>query len=203
MLTFAKEAATQRIDLPEDNPDLIAKMMDFLYLFDYDDGQYSGLSNRKDHAYRSARYTNAEMYALGEKYNLQGLKKTAAAKFETALHSETRGTPILPLITLIYASTPENDRGLRDLILPVALVNAKILSSLPGFKSMIVENAELPRRPLRLTQGLALDARQRTSGKLIMSDAVVAGVRAADSECVRIGRGTVDACYFYLTGIGD
>lgn len=142
MLTFAKEAATQRIDLPEDNPDLIAKMMDFLYLFDYDDGHYSGLSNRKDHAYRSARYTNAEMYALGEKYDLQGLKKTAAAKFETALHSETRGTPILPLITLIYASTPENDRGLRDLILPVALVNAKNLSNVPGFKSMIVENAE-------------------------------------------------------------
>lgn len=142
---YEKGARTQRIELPEENPHLITKLIDFCYTSDYFDTKYTINYGWEGQAYISKLHTNAEMHAMGERYGVQGLKELAVAKFETALEmepSESIPTQMITLIPLIYAGTPGTDRGMRDRILAPALAYSKQLSGLPGFKSMIAENID-------------------------------------------------------------
>ncbi|KAK4694427.1 hypothetical protein P7C71_g3156, partial [Lecanoromycetidae sp. Uapishka_2] len=78
-------------------------------------------------------HTNAGMYALGEKYGIESLKAAAKRKFETALAagepvSTTTLGHLIDAIPIIYETTPESDRGLRDLVADFARRHSKAIS---------------------------------------------------------------------------
>lgn len=60
------------------------------------------------------------MYSLGDKYDLPGLKKEVARRFEKDVEIPGDGKretmTLLSVVPAVYSTTPDNDRCLRDLI---------------------------------------------------------------------------------------
>lgn len=59
---------------------------------------------------------HAKMYVIGDRYIVPGLKTTAQAKFRRSLPRVTSVT-LASLVDEVFASTPADDRGLRDLVI--------------------------------------------------------------------------------------
>ncbi|KAF6231900.1 hypothetical protein HO173_009737 [Letharia columbiana] len=60
------------------------------------------------------------MYALGYQYDIKNLEKEALKRFEPAMKGkEGKGdefTAVLGVASTTYATTPDSDRGLRDVV---------------------------------------------------------------------------------------
>ena len=99
---------------------------------------------KEDYQWVSCLDTIVKMYALGDKYDLEGLKREAAEKFATRaprLYNECLG-PIeefIAVIPLIYTTTPDTDRGLRDQAVKYGRVKWETLWAQPGFKDKLAE----------------------------------------------------------------
>ena len=66
---------------------------------------------------------HGKVYALAEKYAVDGLKALALQKFKTAASQEWASKDMLEAAQLAYSSTVESDRGLRDAV--VAAIYSK------------------------------------------------------------------------------
>lgn len=120
-------------------------MVAFSYYENYIDGSFGGKSKRPEHQFRSILHTNAEMYILGEKYDLPALKKLALVKFDNAekeMVSKAKRDHVLSLIPLVYTGTLDTDRGLRDRMVQYVTANAKELAKDSKIKSLITENPD-------------------------------------------------------------
>ena len=135
----------KRVTLPDD-PFLVARIIRSLYAFDYPDKKIlarpegsnpgeNGLDdpyhqimasadeNGTEESWISRVNTNVKMYAIADKYGLKTIKKIAQMKVELdidfACGSYSRHVEIelLKEIPLIYESTLDTDRGMRDRIL--------------------------------------------------------------------------------------
>jgi hypothetical protein len=167
-----QEAQARTIDLPEDDPEMIRRLIAYLYLGDYDptrcditnfsqlrqlesttvraskhhprfvgsQGQYSSDScaclspstnavsqAEAPAAEKSGNSSNASevaepltihatMYALGDKYQVEGLGQLAKDKFESCLRHHACSADFATAIQIAYSSTPESNRGLRDVV---------------------------------------------------------------------------------------
>ncbi|KAJ9666177.1 hypothetical protein H2201_003611 [Coniosporium apollinis] len=60
--------------------------------------------------------THAQVYAMADKYNISGLRALAVEKYEKAASKywDTEGFP--QSIHIVYSSTPDQDRDLRDIV---------------------------------------------------------------------------------------
>ncbi|RYC85379.1 hypothetical protein BFJ63_vAg11802 [Fusarium oxysporum f. sp. narcissi] len=69
---------------------------------------------------------HAKVYALGEKYRIEGLKKVAKGKFESEIQSGNVGIDdFAEAAEEVYTSTVSEDRGLRDVV--VKMIEQDIL----------------------------------------------------------------------------
>ncbi|EMT69541.1 Kelch repeat and BTB domain-containing protein 1 [Fusarium odoratissimum] len=69
---------------------------------------------------------HAKVYALGEKYGIEGLKKAAKGKFESEIQSGNVGIDdFAEAAEEVYTSTVSEDRGLRDVV--VKMIEQDIL----------------------------------------------------------------------------
>ncbi|KAF5685943.1 kelch repeat BTB domain-containing protein [Fusarium circinatum] len=69
---------------------------------------------------------HAKVYALGEKYRIEGLKKEAQRKFESEIQSGNVGVDdFAEAVEEVYTSTVSDDRGLRDVV--VRMIEQDIL----------------------------------------------------------------------------
>ncbi|KAL2005190.1 hypothetical protein VTN00DRAFT_3040 [Thermoascus crustaceus] len=80
---------------------------------------------------------NAQIYAIGEKYGIHGLKGLALKKFERAIENSWQNNTFCSVIILIYNSTHQGDRGLRDAVTKVACQNAGILKTKTEFQAVL------------------------------------------------------------------
>ena len=88
---------------------------------------------------------HVEMYAIGDEFNLPRLCQVARARFREDLSSilrTTEQTVFLKLIPRIYESTPETDRGLRDIAVWYARQNYHLYTQddLKGMFDEILRN---------------------------------------------------------------
>lgn len=91
-------------------------MLTFIYTLDYKISQQgSGTITTQE------RLTiHASLYSMGEKYGVKGLKQAAKTKFDTEIiwiagRVDQRGCVwTAELLRIIYTSTPDTDRGLRN-----------------------------------------------------------------------------------------
>ncbi|KAI4231228.1 MAG: hypothetical protein L6R40_007798, partial [Gallowayella cf. fulva] len=111
-----KETLTSRLDLSEDQPYHIKLMLDFLYTQKVDFSEMPAI--------RSCEFFEAliALYALGTKYLIPSFCHHVAMHFEEAIddahipaHMDT-SCALFHCIPLVYASTPENDRTLRNIV---------------------------------------------------------------------------------------
>lgn len=116
-------------------------MVCYCYSADYDDAFYEV---DKDHRFVSRLSTNAQMYVLADKFDMPFLKKLAKEKFDQALSGpswEGKNSHVIQVIPLIYGSTMDSDRGLRDIIVSHVRKNFNDLFATPSF-STVVETPE-------------------------------------------------------------
>ena len=120
-------------------------MIDCLYRGTYAD--FDATADAQN--WRSAHQLHAAMYALGDKYDLALLKDTALANFtklveETSSQADLLG--FLESVPIVYSSTPDSDRKLRDITvkkirddprrflnLDIATIFQKVVFEVPEF----------------------------------------------------------------------
>ena len=108
-----QESSTNTIDLTADGISLVSRMIHCFYY-----GTYPDFNEEDDgHTWRSAHQLHAAMYALGDKYDVTSLKNRARANFNRPASKvyiwDLQG--FIDSIPLVYSSTPDSDRGLRDI----------------------------------------------------------------------------------------
>ena len=129
-LKTIKEGVSGEINLQEDDPDMVDKMLCFLYTSDYQD----------DAGGCRPLLVDAKMYAIGDKYRINALKSLANTKFSDALDAGWDIVSFPEVIETVYTTTPASDRGLRDCVAPVLLEHKEELHGHEGFVSLIKNN---------------------------------------------------------------
>ncbi|KAL9590751.1 MAG: hypothetical protein Q9203_000473 [Teloschistes exilis] len=142
-----KEGETMCVDLAEEEPCMVAKLVHYLYNFDYDDediigkhdddGQYA---QKGSLGYKPTRIaTNAALYIMADVYNVTGLKSLAKAKFSLALPNGWNGEDFPEVIRTIYQSIPPGDRDMRGCVLPVIRAHWQELRNSEPFMEVVRE----------------------------------------------------------------
>jgi hypothetical protein len=204
-VTFAgKESSEKLIDLPEDDPEMIRRLVTYLYLGDYDPTnswnllKFAGIDQHGSTCTTSPTYhprtgaynfsmsepcaclspnlkkveqlpgpllqalppsevdqtglrktaeevqvlspltIHAAMYALGDKYQVQGLSQIAKEKFESCLHHHANSSDFVSAVQVAYTSTPESNRGLRDAVLSAFRAHFGVdVAKIPGAEARL------------------------------------------------------------------
>lgn len=164
-----KESVTGEIQLPEDDPVAVEKMIQYMYTLDYspaekgdekakaadahDDKTSIRSSNPEEAKESNSRkceeahpnqpaeslagtsrrseslFLHIRVYALAHCLLIPGLKTLARRYFYESLRQHLDSDTFGLAIQDVYCSTPYEDRGLRDLVIKVALDNLRTLTS--------------------------------------------------------------------------
>lgn len=104
-----RESQTYQIDLPEDEPDTIRAILQYLYagnFHHYGTLEFAGST-------WAASMQLADMYVTAEKYQLSSLKDLVLTKLGHFIDVEERPIDFFSTAKAIYAGTPDTDRGWR------------------------------------------------------------------------------------------
>lgn len=144
------------LNLVDDKPDIVEKLIQILYTRDYDDGK-----SRPD---GEALITNIALYVAGDKFDVAALK-TLAEKDESAVAVAWKSVSFIPSLRLLYAETPESDRLLKDVAIKAAASHAKELVKNNEFMKLCKENGEIGADVLEahVLSDLAAEAAQSAS----------------------------------------
>lgn len=107
---------------------IVEAMIHFMYHFDYSNTQ--GISTM---------VFNAQVYSLADRYMIPALKHLAKDKFATAIKTGWSMDDFLLAVDVVYSSSPEDDRGLRDLVVGVSGENLEMLLKNTGFQNLLGE----------------------------------------------------------------
>jgi hypothetical protein len=70
---------------------------------------------------KSPAYLHVQMYAIGDKYDIRGLRKLAKHNFDSDIVVHWEQETFIPIIELVYGTDGPGDGGLRDMVCEVAL----------------------------------------------------------------------------------
>lgn len=112
-LKVFQEAFSGTYDLSSHQPDMIQLMVDYLYTGDYYiEKDKTDETNTASNP--GALSTHAIMYALGEEYDIKGLRYLSAQKYSWSLDETLELDEFLNSIPFVYTLTPDSSRCLRD-----------------------------------------------------------------------------------------
>ncbi|KAL9596993.1 MAG: hypothetical protein Q9219_005419 [cf. Caloplaca sp. 3 TL-2023] len=155
----AKEGETKTVDLSCESLPMVERMMKYLYVLDYDG---SGNYRKPIDPDLSCFEVNAQMYAMGDRFGIPGLKQVAASKFsywceeiiswesDDSDLAESRKT-LLESAETIYTSTPEEDSTLRHMVSDHFTPIGK-WRRLPLFRRVCIEHLDFLRSVLEMTE---------------------------------------------------
>lgn len=115
------------LHLSGDDPYAIDCMMQYFYHLCYTlpssafteaDGAATGVVN-SNHLANRVLVLHAQVYAIAEKYKVQGLKTLAMANFNSAARTRWDTDDFLEAAYEVFESTKDSDRGLRDIVVSV------------------------------------------------------------------------------------
>ncbi|KAF4333628.1 n-carbamoyl-l-amino acid hydrolase [Fusarium beomiforme] len=121
-----KESTEKRIDIKDFDPSVVEAMLRFIYSFDYSNTYGT-----------SSMVFDAQMYQIADKYDIPALKSESKNKFESAVATGWSMDDFPIAITVVYESTPPEDRGLRDTVVETARENIERLLGKDGFCELI------------------------------------------------------------------
>lgn len=107
-----KESRLKHVDLPEDDEDTFAKLLDYLYSGDY----APRLQQATNGTYVAHQYYDttgqlmkswAKVYIMADKYDIQGLKAKTASKMQ--LLEKTPATIFFDISQKVYDHVPDSD----------------------------------------------------------------------------------------------
>ncbi|KAG9249474.1 uncharacterized protein F5Z01DRAFT_495970 [Emericellopsis atlantica] len=112
------EKTSKEYDLADFPLSVVNQMVEYMYKGTYEEDLSGGHSSLSFHA---------AMYAMAEKYMIQGLKAQTIRHYDNTLRHETDIVTILESVSYVYSSTPGDARGLRDLV--ISFVRSRLLQS--------------------------------------------------------------------------
>lgn len=111
------------INLEDDEPDIVQRMLHFLYINYYVDTCAETVNGQL--------LINTKMYIIGDKYMVDKLKSLAIEKYRKALVSHWNSDAFSASLKLLYDNTTHDDRSLKDVcILLSQLLRESV--ALPG-----------------------------------------------------------------------
>ncbi|KAF2091241.1 POZ domain-containing protein [Saccharata proteae CBS 121410] len=126
MTSGFKESHTGVVNMSNDDPYIVNALVDYMYKGDYAASQHNAKAcldfcsiNR---IYRCIRF-HIEMYCLGNLYVIPGLQDEARRRFAATLEKMAGNkvsVDFLSTVKAVYETTPEQDRGLRSLVIKFA-----------------------------------------------------------------------------------
>jgi speckle-type POZ protein len=125
-LIVLKESSERQIDIKDFDASVVEAMLRFMYSFDY-----SNIYGT------STMVFDAQMYQIADKYDIPALKAQSKNKFDVAVTTGWSMDDFPLAITMVYESTPPEDRGLRDLVVETARKNIDKLLGRDGFCELI------------------------------------------------------------------
>ena len=162
-----QEGKTRRLDLQEENPAVVAKLVSYLYTCDYDDcvldfpahdsednnanggekaSNEDSRERSKSQAFMPGKLAlHARMYVAGDMYRVDQLKLLAKAKFSTALGDGWDKEDFPEIIRFIYDNTVSSDRGLRESLAPILLQHQGKLRADDAFMNVVETHGEFAR----------------------------------------------------------
>ncbi|TVY90574.1 hypothetical protein LAWI1_G002952 [Lachnellula willkommii] len=171
-----KEGTSKEIDLEDDQPDIVEKMLLYMYTSDYSDGIQPTTADStettttpaKDSSRKKgnkairfvpsstpdpppgptqfsadALLTNARVFVIADKYDIQGLKQLATKKYETAVPNAWNCAEFVGSLKLLYEETLESDRVLKDVAVKTAGKHVNDLVDRGEFAALCKVNGEL------------------------------------------------------------
>lgn len=123
--------------------------MIYSYTLDYPISTAADKSIGSDNAKTSGEsdppaVVHAKMYALADKYELdQGLRDLCTTKFKAEAEKYWKDASFVDACVLAFRSTPESDRGLRDVVVEIVVTNAKELMQWKIFNAALKEMGTL------------------------------------------------------------
>lgn len=147
-----QEAATQEITLNEHTPLEVKKMLQYLYMEDYaledqdvaaylqylfstefpvDSDESTDPQERlsSDEDQECLARFHAQIYSIGDYFQISGLKATAQRYFGDALKCVRSRYAFYVTVEGVYSSTPASDRGLRDMVVKFVMRNPQRMRS--------------------------------------------------------------------------
>lgn len=143
---YGKESATREIHLPDDDPLVVEKTIQYLYTLDYSyspaekANKNATISTARRQTVRQAEKAQTEesqypdplffhiwVYALADRLLINGLKTLAREYFHESLQRYLNSRDFGNAVEDVYSLTPPEDRGLRDLVIQVTLDNMRTL----------------------------------------------------------------------------
>jgi hypothetical protein len=85
---------------------------------------------------------HTQMYIVGDKYAVIGLKELAQTKMEVQAGTCCEHEGFFQAVQDTYGSTMDNDRGLRDICVKAALRRIAILSQLEAFQALMKDTPD-------------------------------------------------------------
>jgi len=125
-LIVLKESSERQIDIKDFDASVVEAMLRFMYSFDY-----SNIYGT------STMVFDAQMYQIADKYDIPALKAESKNKFNVAVTTGWSMDDFPLAITVVYESTPPEDRGLRDLVVETARKSIDKLLGSDGFCELI------------------------------------------------------------------
>ena len=145
-----QEAKNKVIKLEGSNPTIVKLMLQFMYTSDYDDTPEDlepneprdPITEKTENDFHRVD-NNTQVYALADKYEVNGLKALALKKFSALEGIDWGCDEFANLARDIYETTPASDRGLRDVMKDNFTGRYRELSSNPVWLRVIKETPDL------------------------------------------------------------
>lgn len=125
---YAQEGKTNRVELKEDLVEVVEKMIEFFYTFNYNDKMPESSDGSKPLKTNGRpviqSQMNAHVYALAEKYQIEELKALALEKFRETNPSSR--ALVLGATWTVYKDIelPNDDRALKDAVTEMWIVGS-------------------------------------------------------------------------------
>ncbi|KAI7215537.1 hypothetical protein KC365_g13539 [Hortaea werneckii] len=101
-------------EIGHDDPNAVRCMFEFMYLHDYGVGPL-----KLDNDATARRYElclHANVYALGEKYEIAAMKEASLRKFADKAESSWNSEDFRNAVKIVFTTTVKQDSNLRDLV---------------------------------------------------------------------------------------
>lgn len=111
-----KESSTAILQLEHDDPATVERMLTFLYTGKYDQGSPDPGVRYVAPFIGPIFMANTLAYSIADKYEVEGLKSLAKAKFENLACAAWHCEDFPTIVAKVFDTTPDSDLGLRDVV---------------------------------------------------------------------------------------
>jgi len=139
-----KEASSQTIDLHDDDPCIVEKMLHYLYEGNYEDsisepiGTGNTLTPSSTSSDETPAHIHARVYNIGDKYGITGLVDLAKRRFDkSALRQDLQDVNFISVIALVYSTSCPGNSGLRGFLTQNARERIRSLKDRPEFLEVL------------------------------------------------------------------